>query len=111
MPSSILLIHLCDIHIADSANPALGRVDQIVAAARAERLEISDCYVVVPGDIAYSGRRSEYDLAAEFFKALLSAISVEFPNVTPQIVFSAGNHDCDLATASDIRVAGLRKEQ
>ena len=50
MPSSILLIHLCDIHIADSANPALGRVDQIVAAARAERIEISDCYVVVPWD-------------------------------------------------------------
>ena len=96
MPSSILLIHLCDIHIRDSANPALGRVDQIVAAARAERLEISDCYVLVPGDIAYSGRRSEYDLATEFFKSLLSAISVEFPNVIPQIVFSAGNHDCDL---------------
>src|ERR1019366_6957409 len=111
MPSSILLIHLCDIHVADSANPALGRADQIVAAVRAERLEISDCYIVVPGDIAFSGRKSEYDLAADFFKALLSAISVEFPNVTPQIVFSAGNHDCDLATASDIRAAGLRKEQ
>jgi hypothetical protein len=111
MPSSILLIQLCDTHIADSANPVLGRVDQIVAAARAERLEISDCYVVVPGDIAYSGRKSEYDLATEFFNALLSAISVQFPNVTPQIVFSAGNHDCDLTTASDIRAAGLKKEQ
>ena len=48
-------------------------------------------FVVVTGDIAFSGKSSEYDLAEEFFKSLASALGLAMD----RIFVSPGNHDVD----------------
>ena len=48
-------------------------------------------FVVVTGDIAFSGKSSEYDLAAEFFKSLASALGLAMD----RIFICPGNHDVD----------------
>ena len=48
-------------------------------------------FVVVTGDIAFSGKSREYDLAAEFFKSLASALGLAMD----RIFICPGNHDVD----------------
>ena len=48
-------------------------------------------FVVVTGDIAFSGKTSEYDLAAEFFKSLASTLGLGMD----RIFVVPGNHDVD----------------
>lgn len=111
MGNVTVILQICDLHLANAENPILGRVDLIVAALRAQQLDASDFYVAVTGDIAFSGTRDQYALAKDFFRSLLAAIAIEFPNAKPQIVFTAGNHDCDLLVESDIRSAGIPRER
>jgi hypothetical protein len=99
----LLIIQLNDIHIKDSSNPALHRIDGIVAAVRSLNADLASCILTVPGDIAYSGSADEYKLADAFFRETMSRLEQEFPGLTPQIVFSPGNHDCDLTQGTDVR--------
>ena len=48
-------------------------------------------FVVVTGDIAFSGKPSQYDLAAEFFKLLASTLELGMD----RIFICPGNHDVD----------------
>ena len=48
-------------------------------------------FVVVTGDIAFSGKPSEYELAAEFFKSLASTLGLGMD----RIFVVPGNHDVD----------------
>ena len=48
-------------------------------------------FVVVTGDIAFSGKPSQYDLAAEFFKSLASTLGLGMD----RIFVVPGNHDVD----------------
>jgi len=102
----ILLVHLGDMHIRNADDEVLRRVDHVVAAVRAQRLNPSACIVVVPGDVAFSGKPEQYALADGFFRELLARLEQQFPGVKAEIVFVPGNHDCDMALASDIRKAG-----
>jgi metallophosphoesterase superfamily enzyme len=82
------------------------QADQIVAAIRALRLNPSACLVIVPGDVAFSGKAEEYRLAQQFFRELLTRLEQEYPGIKPEIAFVPGNHDCNMKLASDIRNAG-----
>jgi len=104
---SIILLHLGDIHIADNANPVLQRIDQIVAAVRSRQVVPAACFVVMAGDVAFSGKPAQYTLAEGFVRELLSRLEQEYPGLNPNVVFVPGNHDCDLAVESDIRREGL----
>lgn len=106
----IILLHLGDFHFRDADNPILGRIPQIISAVRARHLTPAAFFVVVPGDVAFSGKLEEYRLAEGFFRELLARLEQEYPGVKAEIVFVAGNHDCDLALASDIRRAGQIRE-
>ena len=48
-------------------------------------------FIVVTGDIAFSGRSSEYKPASEFFAALLSDLGLD----TSRLCIVPGNHDVD----------------
>ena len=102
----IIIIHIGDIHLRSADDEILTRIDQIVAAVRAQRLAPSACLVVVAGDVAFSGKSDEYSLAYGYFQELLARLEQEFPGVKAEIVFVPGNHDCDMTLASDIRQAG-----
>lgn len=102
--STLLLVHIGDIHIENAENPILSRVEQIIIGIRTQRLNVSDCFIIVPGDIAYSGRSNEYALAESFFLDLIAQLHQEFPTVVPQIVFVPGSR-----SQRQLRAPRLRK--
>jgi predicted phosphodiesterase len=102
----ILIVHLGDLHIRNADDHVLMRGDQVVTAVRSLRVDPSACLVVVPGDVAFSGKADQYRFAHGFFSELLVRLEQEYPGIKPEIAFVAGNHDCDMALASDIRKAG-----
>lgn len=100
----IAFIHLSDIHfgqerdglavVNDDVKEQLVR-DCVEALAEVKPDEVGG--VLVTGDIAYSGRKSEYDAAGRWLDKLTQAIGCERTKV--QIV--PGNHDIDRNTLSE----------
>lgn len=100
---SIFVLQIGDIHIKTANDAVLARVNEIVAAVRSVRVEVAGCFIVVPGDVTFSGRPDQYQTAELFLRELGSSLEQEFPGIAVQFVFVPGNHDCDLTKASDIR--------
>jgi DNA repair exonuclease SbcCD nuclease subunit len=59
--------------------------------------------VIVSGDIAYGGHKSEYILAREHLVELSNDLKRRLNQHDVKFVFVPGNHDCDFSTQSSIR--------
>jgi len=86
------LIHLSDIHISSEDDPILSRVSEMVSAIQAAALSATHLLVVVSGDIAFSGKQAQYELATNFFSELVDSLQEAFGH-TPHLVVVPGNHD------------------
>ncbi len=105
---TLSIIHLSDIHIvtnntiemlegkgklnsrlleylSDQSSVLDGLKKSIVETCKV--LKINNCTVLVTGDIAYSGRMDEYELAKNFFNSLKES------SVYDNIIICPGNHD------------------
>src|SRR5262249_16414212 len=97
----LLIVHISDIHLSSKRFPdnhILGRADLILAAVRSMFLTKEGAGAVallVPGDLAFAGRRDEYDLAIPFFQAITGGLKKNFPGVEHRAFFLPGNHDCN----------------
>lgn len=102
---NILILHLSDIHFeADRGkNKILERVGDIVAAIQRAAARASSCFIVVSGDIAFSGEVSQYDHAIEFVNEMKRILVAEASPIEVNVVVVPGNHDCDFSNASGTR--------
>ena len=73
----ILLLHLSDIHFKTRTDTVLSQVQSIAATAILRIHSAATVFVVVSGDIAYSGSREQYEIASAFFRDLHSALGEE----------------------------------
>ncbi len=97
----IAVIHLSDIHIKTSTDWILERATGIAAAAKSAA-PCPDAYLLaVTGDVAFSGKPSQYDLAKKFFDKVKERLSAEGKPVFA--FYLPGNHDLDFDTAPDTR--------
>jgi len=101
----LLLLHLSDIHFKESKgqNPVLSSPEQIAAAATSIAPSAHYCFVVVTGDIAFSGKREEYAFADKFFSKLRDYLRSRLPECDPYFVLVPGNHDCDFSQSDRVR--------
>ena len=89
-----VILHLSDIHIKSPQDPILKRAKNIAACMFSSLPSASRVFIVVSGDIAFSGKASQYALAEKFFAEIRNAILAEA--VLPvSFVIVPGNHDCD----------------
>lgn len=103
----IALLHLSDMHI-DSTNCQWlkQKTGLIVSAVWNDFSECEKIIIVVSGDIAYSGKKEQYDYAKDFFKALLKEFAqktlgnIELCN---KIICVPGNHDCNFEIDDNAR--------
>lgn len=89
-----VILHLSDIHIKSAKDPILKRAKCIAACVFSSLPSASKVFVVVSGDIAFSGQADQYALAATFFDEIRSAILAE-AELPVSFVIVPGNHDCD----------------
>lgn len=99
----IAVLHLSDIHIKTDNNSILEKQDFISNAFRNDILDCSNLFVLVTGDIAFSGKKEEYEIAEYFFKTLEKQIKEYHSTIQINFIFCAGNHDCDFTIEKEKR--------
>lgn len=90
----ILIVHLSDIHLKDKDNSVLKKKEQISNAFQNEALEMDNLFIVITGDIAFSGKDAEYSQAMELVNSVKSNIE-SYSKKRVHSVMITGNHDCD----------------
>jgi predicted MPP superfamily phosphohydrolase len=109
----VRILHLSDFHFRPSttwdASTVLGRLS--VDIARLARTGLAPDIIVLTGDIAYSGKRAEYDLARTWITTeLLPAAGVG----ADRLVIVPGNHDVDRSRVDFVAqqvTRGIRDER
>lgn len=102
------MLHLSDIHITERGGPVLERYPHICATLRAVLPDVEALFIVVTGDIAYSGNEKEYAYAKTFFQNLIDVIDKEF-NKPIHVVMVPGNHDGEFKNGGNARQAIIEK--
>lgn len=96
---SLKIIHLSDIHthIEKNKNYLFDRSNALVGACCANINSSDNVIVVISGDLANTGCEHEYKQFNDFFTDIIRKIKEEC-NVSVDIVFVPGNHDCDFGS-------------
>jgi hypothetical protein len=89
----ITALHLSDIHIADAEDPVLAKAEDIASCMYPHLVDAEHAFIILSGDIAFSGQETQYDLAREFLAKIKEVISKE-KNIPINFVICPGNHDC-----------------
>lgn len=93
---TIVILHLSDIHVRSAGDPILDKGEKIAACVYSDLVTAAAVFIVVSGDIAYSGKTEQYDAAIGLFITLRNAIRAE-KDIPIHFVFAPGNHDCDFS--------------
>lgn len=101
-----VVIHFSDIHIKNENDLILKRITEIKKACASVIGDKSTVVIVVSGDIAFSGKKEQYDIAEKIFNEISEYLLSE-KNAKVEFVFVPGNHDCDFAQESSVRKALL----
>jgi hypothetical protein len=102
----LAIVQLSDVHIKTPGDLILQRTREIVLAVK-NVAPIADTYLLaVTGDVAFSGARDQYELAAHFFLS----IKHELEKTTKPVwqFYIPGNHDLDFTEQPDTRDALLQ---
>lgn len=97
-----VLLHLSDIHIKTPHDAILQKAEDIAACVYSSLPSALDVFVVVSGDVAYSGEDNQYSLATKFLNEVRAAIQKETASPVSFII-APGNHDCDFSQDSGTR--------
>jgi GTPase SAR1 family protein len=91
------ILHLSDLHF--STNQKLeNKFKALNSAIHVESHNVSRLFVVVTGDIAFSGKQEEY----EKFKTLFDRIAIQL-TVPVEKIIVPGNHDCNFDKNNQLR--------
>jgi hypothetical protein len=99
----LVIAHLSDIHTKTAADPVLNRAVAIAAAIGAVDPGCTNYLFAVTGDVAFSGKTAEYDIASTFFGRLVAELKLHVADQHTSLAFVPGNHDCDFAKNSVAR--------
>ena len=83
-----VILHLSDIHIRSKSDPILSRAQEIASCTFSSLQDASHLFVVISGDIAFSGEENQYDLAIKLFLQIRAVIEKE-ANIRSEIARSS----------------------
>lgn len=86
------ILHLSDLHIQN--NDLTSRIDNLVKSVEYDVKQISHLYLVLSGDIANFGRKTEFENAKIFVSKLTEKLKEKWKMLNIKIVSVPGNHDC-----------------
>lgn len=102
-----IVLHLSDIHIKEDDDQILKHPEDIAACVFSSLPEATKIFILVSGDIAYSGKIEQYKIAETFLKQIQSSI-VKEKNIPVHFVIAPGNHDCDFEFDNNIRQMAIK---
>jgi predicted MPP superfamily phosphohydrolase len=97
------VLHLSDLHLRDSGNAVADKAADIAAALQSADPLAKDCIVIVTGDLASSGKMSEYTEAMKFLDDLKKQLDGSDRPRCAGICIVPGNHDCDFEKDTEVR--------
>lgn len=100
---NLLVLHLSDIHVHSNQDEVLKR-GEAIGRATFKDLSLADAVaVLITGDIAYSGKRDQYEAAKVFIDGIVATIRRE-RDLPINVLMCPGNHDCDFdGSDQDVR--------
>ena len=101
-----VVLHLSDIHIKSQNDWILDQGSRIAACVYTSLADASVVFIIVSGDIAYSGKEHQYVEAEKFLRRIGTAIQAE-RELPVHFVLCAGNHDCDFDLGNKTRTLAL----
>lgn len=104
---SAIILHISDIHIKNQNDPILKQSENIAKCLYQYLPQANKVFIIVSGDIAYSGKQNEYELAKGFLRSLKVNIQQE-KNCDVVFVLVPGNHDCDFSSDNKVRQALIK---
>lgn len=99
------ILQVSDCHFQATGNILTARRDALIAAACGELESADRVLIAVTGDIAFSGRPTEYEQARSVLEPLVDALGTQRPDRDIDVAVVAGNHDCDFTLANAARTA------
>jgi predicted MPP superfamily phosphohydrolase/GTPase SAR1 family protein len=89
----ILIVHLSDIHLKAKDNSILKNKEKISKAIQNRTMGIDNLFIVISGDIAFSGKDTEYNQAIELLDSIKNSIE-KYSKKKISCIMIPGNHDC-----------------
>lgn len=102
-----VVLHLSDIHIRAKSDWIVTKAEEIAACVFVALPNASVVFVVLSGDIAWSGTKEQYTVAAILLDNVRRRIQDE-KNVPVHFIVAPGNHDCDFELDSQVRKLVLK---
>ncbi|MDD5530987.1 MAG: metallophosphoesterase [bacterium] len=90
----IMIVHLSDLHLKSEGNIILTRQKQICNAIQNMTFGMDKIFIVISGDVAYSGKETEYGQATILLDYIKKTIK-EYSKKEINYIIIPGNHDCD----------------
>jgi Calcineurin-like phosphoesterase len=90
------ILHLTDIHFTEKTRLD-SKMNSFCRALINDLSDIKKVYVIISGDIAFSGKKEEYEQAKKFLSVSKTLITSELKNLEFKYIVVPGNHDCNIA--------------
>lgn len=105
------IVHLSDLHALSEGNIVQERASKVVAAIRPQVQNSDAIFLVLSGDIAFSGLSDEYLQAKRMIDEIVLSCARYMPEVPVNVIMVPGNHDCDFSGNQSLRDLVLRALQ
>ena len=99
---NVAFIHLSDIHFKDHENYLLDKKTQMLNAIKSTLYDVEKVFVVITGDIAFSGQSNQFDYGLDLINDVHKVIDETVAN-NVEIILIPGNHDCDFSIKDPLR--------
>jgi predicted MPP superfamily phosphohydrolase len=95
----LTLLQLSDWHIKESSDIDDVKIERMCNFVISNTGNSNDILIICTGDLAYSGKRQEF----EKFEEILTSIKQRLNTKIVNIILVAGNHDCEYQPSDSIR--------
>lgn len=90
------ILHLTDIHFTEKTTLD-NKIERLSRAVINQASEIEKLYIIISGDIAFSGKKEEYNLAKKQLGVIKTLIKGELNKIEIRYIIVPGNHDCNFS--------------
>ena len=98
-----IILHLSDLHLKSEGNAIFDKLDQLKGVANVDGDVFQAGFIVISGDVAFSGKSEEYTLALKLIDQLRLSLQGAGGVKEWHVVPVPGNHDCDLDADDETR--------